>query len=170
MKLLLFCKKIKFYLLKSNNFLYIFFINLLVCLDLSSKAFVEHFLLEKNIIQFKITSFFNLTSVYNQGVVFGFFNNNQFVSKIINYFNIFILFYLISIFLKRERFLEKFSISLIISGGIGNLIDKFTKGAVYDFLDFFIGNNHWYVFNLADSFVCIGVLLLLLTEVKIKKE
>jgi signal peptidase II len=54
------------------------------------------------------------------------------------------------------------ALSAILGGAIGNVIDRIRLGAVVDFLDFYVGNNHWPAFNVADSAICIGVAVLLL--------
>ena len=63
-----------------------------------------------------------------------------------------------------------FGISFIIAGAIGNLIDRIFLGAVIDFLDFMIGNFHWYVFNLADSYVTVGMVLVLIDSIILEKK
>lgn len=54
------------------------------------------------------------------------------------------------------------ALGMIIGGAIGNVIDRVRLGAVFDFLDFHIGENHWPAFNVADSFICIGATILIL--------
>ena len=53
--------------------------------------------------------------------------------------------------------LEGLGIALLLSGALGNLIDRLQHGYVIDFLDFYVGTSHWPAFNLADSFICVGV-------------
>jgi signal peptidase II len=63
------------------------------------------------------------------------------------------------------------SLGLIVGGAIGNLIDRIAHGAVIDFLDFYLADYHWPAFNVADSAICVGVVLFLLLNVlEIKKE
>jgi Lipoprotein signal peptidase len=57
-----------------------------------------------------------------------------------------------------------------LAGAIGNLIDRIFLGAVNDFLDFMIGNFHWYVFNLADSYVTVGMVLVLIDSIILEKK
>ena len=59
---------------------------------------------------------------------------------------------------------------MIIAGAIGNLIDRLFLGEVIDFLDFMIGNFHWYVFNLADSYVTVGMTLILIDSIILEKK
>ena len=64
--------------------------------------------------------------------------------------------------------LVSISYSFIIGGAIGNIIDRVNHGAVFDFIDFHIGSYHWPAFNLADSFVCIGAILLVFYSLREK--
>jgi signal peptidase II len=77
-------------------------------------------------------------------------------------------------FLWRERDghpLAKYGLALILSGAIGNLVDRIINGSVVDFLDFMIGNFHWYIFNVADSAVTVGMALFIYhSNTKEKKE
>jgi signal peptidase II len=56
----------------------------------------------------------------------------------------------------------RFALGLIIGGAVGNVTDRLARGAVVDFLDFHVGNWHWYAFNVADAAICLGVIALLL--------
>ena len=64
----------------------------------------------------------------------------------------------------------RLGIGLIIAGAIGNLIDRIFLGEVIDFLDFMIGDFHWYVFNLADSYVTVGMSLVLFDSIVLEKK
>ena len=71
-------------------------------------------------------------------------------------------------FLWKEREghpLVKYGLALILSGAIGNLIDRFLYGKVVDFLDLMIGDFHWYIFNVADSSVTIGMVLFIMHSI-----
>ena len=104
-----------------------------------------------------ITNFFNLTYVTNDGMAFGinFPFGIYIFSTISLIFTIFLFWYLWTI--KEEGIVMRTGVALIIAGAIGNLIDRIFLGSVVDFLDFMIGNYHWYVFNFADSYVTIGM-------------
>ena len=104
-----------------------------------------------------ITNFFNLTYVTNDGMAFGinFPFGIYIFSTISLIFTVFLFWYLWTI--KEEGIVIRTGVALIIAGAIGNLIDRIFLGSVVDFLDFMIGNYHWYVFNFADSYVTIGM-------------
>ena len=116
-------------------------------------------------------NFFRLTFVENSGAVFGIDpqlgNLTNIILTILHIIAIAVIIYL---FLKNKHALPRFSFTLILSGAFGNLIDRIIFGRVTDFLDvdFFnltIGNWHidrWYVFNIADSCIVVGVTLLII--------
>lgn len=112
----------------------------------------------------------DFTYIRNEGIAFGI---NFAGSKIIFIvFPILITFYLFSL-LKDKEFDKPFyqiSLLLIIGGAIGNIIDRIFRGYVIDFIDFHINNVHWYVFNLADSSVTIGLLFLLYSSIIIQRQ
>ncbi|MFL3024605.1 MAG: signal peptidase II [Candidatus Neomarinimicrobiota bacterium] len=104
-----------------------------------------------------ITNFFNLTYVTNDGMAFGinFPFGIYIFSTISLIFTIFLFWYLWTI--KEDGIMIRTGVALIIAGAVGNLIDRIFLGSVVDFLDFMIGNYHWYVFNFADSYVTVGM-------------
>jgi len=104
-----------------------------------------------------ITNFFNLTYVTNDGMAFGInFPFGIYIFSTISFiFTVFLFWYLWTI--KKEGIVIRTGVALIIAGAVGNLIDRIFLGSVVDFLDFMIGNYHWYVFNFADSYVTVGM-------------
>ena len=120
---------------------------------------------------YSLLPFLKIVHVQNAGAAFGIFKylgNNVFI-----FFSIVAI---ICIFIYKSKIpvgLEFFSLSLILGGAIGNLIDRLTKGKVIDFIDFFIGNWHWPAFNIADSALTVGMILFLwanLRDMKRKKQ
>jgi len=113
-----------------------------------------------------IDSFFNLVHTRNTGIAFSMFSDSQpFVKEyIIPAFSTVALLFIIYIFWKAESTGPRtiLGLTLIISGAIGNLYDRFVYGYVVDFLDFYVGSYHWPAFNVADSCITIGAGLLLL--------
>ena len=104
-----------------------------------------------------IPEFFHLTYITNDGMAFGInFPFGIYVfSGISIIFTGFLFWYLWSI--KDDEIVLRTGVALILAGAIGNLIDRIFLGEVVDFLDFMIGDFHWYVFNLADSCVTVGL-------------
>lgn len=118
----------------------------------------------------EVTSFFNLVKVWNNGVSFGMFNSLENAQIILSAVNIIITFILLVWLFRNNSKYLMVAISFIIGGALGNLIDRIINGAVADFLDFHVVGYHWPAFNLADSFVFIGVVLLLFENFFIKKD
>lgn len=71
---------------------------------------------------------------------------------------------------KNGHPLIKYGLALILSGAIGNLIDRLLYGKVVDFLDLMIGNFHWYIFNIADSSVTIGMILFIIHSIYVEQK
>ena len=135
----------------------LFIIFLIVIIDFISKQIVLHNLSNSIVI---IPHFFSLSFVKNTGVAFGLLDGKKMGIILGTIFLIFFLFLL----MKREKIGSKNSIfyAIIIGGAIGNFIDRIVYGYVIDFLDFNIFGYDFPVFNLADSAIVIGVLLMLI--------
>jgi|TARA_Y100000389_G_scaffold203603_1_gene252630 signal peptidase II len=116
-----------------------------------------------------VTSFLNLQLIWNNGIAFGLFSFEQNI-----YYNLFtfliitITFIIIWLSYKTEG-LEKISYLLIIGGSFGNIFDRIFYSSVPDFIDISINNFHWFIFNVADIFISIGVILLIILEFFKKK-
>ena len=117
-----------------------------------------------------IQNFFHFTYITNDGMAFGInfpFGYYIFTSVSI-LLTLFLFWYLWSV--RTHSIVIRLGLSFIIAGAIGNLIDLIFLGAVIDFLDFMIGNFHWYVFNLADSYVTVGMVLVLIDSIILEKK
>ena len=117
-----------------------------------------------------IQNFFHFTYITNDGMAFGInfpFGYYIFTSVSV-LLTLFLFWYLWSV--RTHSIVIRLGISFIIAGAIGNLIDRIFLGAVIDFLDFMIGNFHWYVFNLADSYVTVGMALVLIDSIILEKK
>jgi len=120
--------------------------------------------------EIKISDFFSLVQVWNHGVSFGMFSSlesSQIIFSIIQSLIAVVLF----VWLFRNKKLHiTWALALIIGGALGNLTDRIKNAAVADFLDFHIASYHWPAFNLADSCVFIGVMILIFEDVIFKKN
>jgi len=136
----------------------------LLSIDQLTKALVARSILfqsSKSI----IPGFFNLTHIRNRGAIFGFFSHSE--SRILFIFltlvSLVALGLVIYYFFKTpssQRYM-KISLSVILAGALGNLIDRIIRGYVIDFLDFHIKNWHWPSFNVADACITVGAFLLI---------
>ncbi|MCX7746814.1 MAG: signal peptidase II [Clostridia bacterium] len=147
--------------------IWIFIIALIVGLDSLTK-----FLIVKNIAYGTqipvIDHFFYLTFSKNSGAAWGILQNGRLILVPISIFISAALFYYLY---KSEHKMVKISLSFILGGAVGNLLDRmFREGGVVDFLDFYFGSYHFPTFNAADSFVVIGSILLIIYMLFIYKE
>jgi len=113
-----------------------------------------------------IPGFFNLTHVRNTGGAFGILGGargglGSFFFVVVSFIAIGSILYLFFKVKENEKTLA-LSFSLVLSGAIGNLIDRFLYGEVVDFLEFYVSSFHWPSFNIADTAICIGIGLLAL--------
>lgn len=148
----------------NRRIFYFLFILSLLAADQLTKAIVAQkipFLNSKSI----IPGFFNLTHIRNRGAIFGFFSHSgsQFLYVMLTLASLAALAFVIFYFLKTptsER-LMKISLSLILAGALGNLIDRIFRGYVIDFLDFYVKKWHWPSFNLSDASITIGAFFII---------
>jgi signal peptidase II len=123
-----------------------------------------------------IEHFFNITYLRNRGAAFSFLANFSYRLQFFILVSLVAIGVIVSVFarLRPEQRLTAFSLSLIFSGALGNLIDRVRLGEVIDFLDVHWHSHHWPAFNVADSAICVGVFLLAidmyLEEHRRKKE
>ena len=151
-----------------------FFINLLIIiiifsLDRISKFYVI-FKSETNLSSSLYKSkFLNIDLIWNDGIAFGLFSFDQSLYYNLLTLVIILITLIISWLMLRAKGLEKISFLMIIGGSLGNLYDRINYSSVPDFIDFHISNFHWFIFNVADIFISLGVLLLIILEVFKKK-
>ena len=117
-----------------------------------------------------ITSYLNFNLVWNNGIAFGLFSFEQdFYYNLISL--IIILVTLIIIWLAHQtKGLEKIGYLMITGGSLGNIFDRMYYSSVIDFIDISINNFHWFIFNVADIFISLGVILLIILEFFKKKK
>lgn len=148
----------------NRRLFYFFFILTILIADQLTKAIIAQkiaLLSSKSI----IPGFFNLTHIRNRGAIFGFFSQSgsQFLYIILMLASLTALGLVVFYFFKTpasEKFM-KISLSLILAGALGNLIDRIFRGYVVDFLDFYIKKLHWPSFNVADASITIGAILVI---------
>ena len=116
-----------------------------------------------------ITSFLNFNLIWNEGIAFGLFSFDE--KLYYNFLTIFIcLITVVIIWLMfRSSGFEKLGYMMIIGGSLGNIFDRIFYSAVPDFIDIHINNFHWFIFNVADIFISIGIFFLIIFEIFGKK-
>ena len=132
----------------------------IILLDQSTKYLALHLLFSGKTIPV-IPSVFHLSLVRNPGIAFGLFGHSPSALTVIITLCLVALM-ILSVQMRNARWIQRLSLAFILGGAAGNMIDRILFGHVIDFLDFRV----WPVFNLADSFITIGVFLFILTAVR----
>ena len=116
------------------------------------------------------SKFLNINLVWNEGIAFGLLSFNK--DYLYNLLTILIIFLIIIIFfmILKSKGLKKYSLLMVLGGALGNLYDRIYFKAVPDFIDFHIGNFHWFIFNVSDIFISLGVLFLISLELTNNKK
>ena len=149
------------YSLQKNAWPWLWVSLIVVLLDQVTKALAEHYLTFGESI--KVFPILNFTLTYNRGSAFGFLNLSSLqpgplLTSVASIIITLLILWLWQ--LSRTAYLKVLSISLIIGGATGNLVDRLFRSHVVDFIDFHYQKWHYPIFNLADTFICIGVILL----------
>lgn len=152
--------------IKLKNLLNHFIIIILIfIIDRVSKVYILN-LHENGInVDFYIFPFLNIYLAWNTGIGFGLFSTDpnifyHLLTALIGMINLVLI-----ILLFNLNGIRKYFISMILGGSFGNFFDRIYYFAVPDFVDLHIGNFHWFIFNIADIFITIGVICLILVEI-----
>ena len=137
-------------------------------IDQVSKYYIINILEFQNEVIY-LSSFLNLQLIWNEGIAFGLlsFENDLYYNSITF---VIIIVILILLFLIKNDDQYSYFYSIIVGGALGNLIDRIRYSSVTDFIDFHISNFHWFVFNIADIFVSLGVICLIVAEIFFNKN
>ena len=151
---------------EKKNLSCLFLITILFFLDKFSKIKIVEKLINQNNIY--INDFINLSLVWNTGVGFGLLssNSNYIYNSITTLIGLIIIFLFYLIF--KSELLDKLLFSLVIGGALGNFYDRLVFMAVPDFIDIHYETFHWFTFNIADIFITLGVIMLIIKELMIK--
>jgi signal peptidase II len=117
-----------------------------------------------------VNDYLNFELIWNTGIGFGLFSQNANIF----YYLISLLIFSVIVFLIyliiQANFIEKILFSLILGGAIGNFYDRLIYFAVPDFIDFHINDFHWFTFNIADIFITLGIILIIIKDLILKKK
>ena len=147
-----------------------FLILSIFCLDRISKIYVINFH-EKNYGSDLYNSkFLNISLIWNEGIAFGLFSfSDKFFYHILT-FLIGAIILIIVVMLNKSKGLKKYSLLMILGGALGNFYDRIFFEAVPDFIDFHVENFHWFIFNVSDIFISLGVILMVILEIISNKK
>ena len=151
-------------ILRKNFIINSLLVFLIFLIDRISKIYVIN--LDKKFLESEIFSskYLNISLIWNEGIAFGLLSFDQ--DKLYNsltFLIILIIFFIFIMILKSSGF-KKYALLMILGGAFGNIFDRILYKAVPDFIDFHIGDFHWFIFNVADIFITLGVVFMILLE------
>tara|TARA_B100001057_G_C22845661_1_gene948932 strand:+ start:75 stop:560 length:486 start_codon:yes stop_codon:yes gene_type:complete len=116
------------------------------------------------------SKYLNIDLIWNEGIAFGLLSFDQklyynLITGLICLITLIILWMII-----KTKGLEKLAFMIVFGGSLGNIFDRLYYSSVPDFIDIHVGNFHWFIFNVADIFISLGVILLIILEIFFKKK
>ena len=150
--------------LTKNFYTNLFIIFLIFIIDRITKIYVIGVNGKNSYEDLYSSKFLNINLIWNEGIAFGLFSFNQ--NNLYNLLTL-IISIIVIVILKmiiNSYGIKKYGLMMIFGGALGNLFDRIFYKAVPDFIDFHIGEFHWFVFNVADIFITIGVIIMILFE------
>ena len=140
-------------------------------IDLLSKNKIISIFKDGVVEKIYVNEYLDFILVFNTGISYGLFSGGgDFQKWILISLSILIIIFLLSFIRNESSILSKLSISFIIGGALGNVLDRFTYGAVVDFISLHAKGFSWYIFNIADMFIVIGVILFILSQFILSKK
>jgi len=153
-----------FKFLSKNFYISFSIVALIYFLDRLTKIYVIQ--LNKNNLGLDIfnSAYLNIVLIWNKGIAFGLFSfDKSSLYNILSLIILLIVIILVIMSLKSQGF-KRYSLLMIVGGALGNLHDRIFFNAVPDFIDFHIENFHWFIFNVADIFISLGVIFMIIFE------
>ena len=153
-----------FKFLSKNFYISFSIVALIYFLDRLSKIYVIQ--LDKNNLGSDIfnSAYLNIVLIWNKGIAFGLLSfNESYLYNIISLIIAIIIIVLVIMSLKSQGF-KRYSLLMIVGGALGNLHDRIFFNAVPDFIDFHVGNFHWFIFNVSDIFITFGIISMVIIE------
>ena len=153
-----------FKFLSKNFYISFSIVSLIYFLDRVSKIYVIQ--LDKNNLGSDIfnSTYLNIVLIWNKGIAFGLLSfNESYLYNIISLIIAIIIIVLVIMSLKSQGF-KRYSLLMIVGGALGNLHDRIFFNAVPDFIDFHVENFHWFIFNVSDIFITLGVISMIALE------
>ena len=149
---------------------YITLILFVFVIDRVSKIFILNILENIGSVDIYINSFLSIYLIWNKGIAFGLFSFDK--SYVYNSMTLFILLinFIIIYFIYKEKTPRTYFLAVILGGSFGNLFDRYYYSAVPDFIDINYNDFHWFIFNVADIFISLGILCLIFVELFFNKK
>ena len=157
-------------ILKNIIFLKSLIILIIFTLDRVSKTYIINLFNETQFNEIYLIKFININFIWNEGIAFGLLNfGNQLFYDLISSLIAIISLVILFLAFKNKNFSGYF-FAMVFGGSIGNLYDRIIFSAVPDFIDLHYNNFHWFIFNIADIFITLGILCLIYDEVFLEKR
>ena len=153
-----------------KNLLSFFIVTTIFTLDRLSKYIILKLSEPLGELNISITSFLNFNLLWNNGIAFGLLSFKQSFYYNIVTLVIILVTMVVMWFAHISKGLEQISFLFLIGGSFGNIFDRFYYSSVIDFIDISYKNFHWFIFNLADMFITLGILILIFLEFKKKND
>ena len=151
--------------LSKNFYISLIIIISIFTLDRISKLYVIYETKKVYATELYASKYLNISLIWNEGIAFGLFSFDQ--NNLYNLLTLIILLIIIVILIMiiKSQGFKKYALLMILGGALGNLFDRIIYQAVPDFIDFHIAEFHWFIFNVADIFITIGVIFMVLIEI-----
>jgi len=156
--------------IKNIIFLKLAIILIIFILDRVSKIYIINLFNDTQLNEIYLLKFININFIWNEGIAFGLLNfGNQLIYNLIS--GLITIISLIILFLAfKNKNNSGYFFAMVFGGSIGNLYDRIKFSAVPDFIDLHYNNFHWFIFNIADIFITLGILCLIYDEVFLEKK
>jgi len=142
-------------------------ISIIFLADRLTKIYILKIAEVENTVDIYINTYLNFYLIWNKGIAFGLFSfNERFIYNIITVIILLIIVVILIMVIKNKGF-KKYSLMFVLGGSLGNLFDRIYYSAVPDFIDFHLNDFHWFVFNVADIFITLGIMCLIFDEILI---
>ncbi len=155
--------------IKRKNIFNFFLILTIFLIDRVTKILIINLNQANKLDNYNLTPFLNFELIWNDGIAFGMLSFNE--KTYYNFITLIIIVITIIIFfmMNKAESIQKYGFMMVFGGSLGNIFDRLYYSSVPDFIDFHYNNFHWFIFNVADIFISLGVIILIYSEF-LKKE
>ena len=148
-----------------NQLLNFVFIFIIFSIDRLSKLLIINLSNSNEPVNINLASFLNLNLVWNEGIAFGLLSFDDSLGyNLITFIILIVIVILIIMLIKSER-ISRLALIMVLGGALGNVFDRIYYSAVPDFIEFYYKGFHWFIFNVADIFITIGIICLIYVEI-----
>jgi len=153
----------------TKNLLNLTIVVIIFLIDRLSKNYILELSELQNGLDIYLNPYINLYLIWNKGIAFGLLSfNNNFTYHIVTVLIAIIISIMLIAVIKTDGF-KKYSLLIVLSGALGNIFDRIYYSAVPDFIDIHIKDFHWFIFNIADIFITLGIICLIYAELFFNK-